>query len=101
MAPIINPILDEIIKSCKSNAGVREELEKKPKEAFSLDSDSEDEADLVGMDVDVNFIDEKSAAVHALGNICLMCPSLILPRIQEILATLSGLKSTIPLNFTE
>jgi hypothetical protein len=43
------------------------------------------------MDVDVNFIDEKSAAVHALGNICLMCPGLILPRIQEILATLEEL----------
>jgi hypothetical protein len=54
-----------------------------------LDSDSEDEADLVGMDVDVNFIDEKSAAVHALGNISLFCPSLILPRMQEIMDVLS------------
>jgi len=33
------------------------------------------------MDVDVNFIDEKSSAVHALGN--------ILPRMQEILDVLN------------
>lgn len=80
MAPIIDQVLTEVLNTCKSNAGVKEELEQKPKEAFSLDSDSEDEADLVGMDVDVNFIDEKSSAVHALGNIALFCCQLILPR---------------------
>lgn len=41
------------------------------------------------MDVDVNFLDEQSAAVHALGNIALFCSSLILPRMQEILDVLS------------
>lgn len=54
-----------------------------------MDSDSEDEAELVGMDVDVNFIDEKSSAVHALGNIALFCTSLILTRMQEILDILN------------
>lgn len=73
--------MDEVLKSCKSNAGVIEEVEKKQKEAFSLDTDSEDEAELVGMDVDVNFIDEKSAAVHSLGNIALFCSGIILPRL--------------------
>lgn len=89
MAPIIDQVLTEVLNSCKSNAGVKEELEAKPKEAFSLDSDSEDEADLVGMDVDVNFLDEKSSAVHALGNISLFCCSLVLPRMQEILDVLA------------
>jgi hypothetical protein len=42
MAPIINQVLDEILKSCKSEAGMKTEVEPKPKEAFSLDSDSED-----------------------------------------------------------
>ncbi len=66
--------MTEILNSCKSNAGIREEYAEKPKEAFSLDSDSEDEeAELAGMDVDVNFIDEKTSAVHALGNIALFC----------------------------
>ena len=91
MAPIINQVLDEILKSCKSEAGVTQELETKKKEAFSLDSDSDDEAELVGMDVDVNFIDEKSSAVHALGNIALFCSGPILPRLSEIVEVLSEL----------
>jgi hypothetical protein len=89
MAPIINTVLDEILKSCKSDAGMKTEVEAKPKEAFSLDSDSEDEDEVVGMDVDVNFIDEKAAAVHALGNIGLFCSSLILPKLTEIIQVLS------------
>jgi hypothetical protein len=40
------------------------------------------------MNVDVNFIDEKSAAVHALGNIALFCGGLILPRLKEIVDVL-------------
>jgi hypothetical protein len=91
MAPIINQVLDEILKSCKSEAVMKTEIEKKTKEAFSLDSDSEDEAEVVGMDVDVNFIDEKSAAVHALGNIGLFCSTLILPRLKEIIDVLTEL----------
>lgn len=43
------------------------------------------------MDVNVNFLDEKSAAVHSLGNLFLFCPGLILPRIKEILDMLSGI----------
>ena len=90
MAPIINVVLDEILKSCKSEAGMKPEIEPKPKEAFSLDSDSEeDEGELVGMDVDANFIDEKAAAVHALGNIGLFCSGLILPRLTEVIKVLS------------
>jgi hypothetical protein len=91
MAPIINQVLDEILKSCKSESGFQEEHEKKAKDAFSLDSDSEDEAELVGMNVDINFIDEKSAAVHALGNLGLFCSGLILLRMKEIIDVLSDI----------
>lgn len=42
------------------------------------------------MDVDVNFIDEKSAAVHAIGTLCLYCPTLVIPRMEEILDVLSA-----------
>ena len=85
--------MDEVLKSCKSDAGFQEEHEVKKggRDAFSLDSDSEDEAELVGMNVDVNFIDEKSAAVHALGNIALFCSGLILPRMKEIIDVLGSL----------
>jgi hypothetical protein len=92
MAPIINQVLNEILKSCKSEAGFAQEHEKKAKEAFSLDSDSEDEDEIVGINVDINFIDEKSAAVHALGNIALFCSGLILPRINEIVGVLGEIK---------
>lgn len=91
MQPIIETVLNEILKSCKSEAGFQEEHEVKNKDAFSLDTDSEDEAELVGMNVDINFIDEKSAAVHALGNIGLFCAGLILPRLKEIVDVLADL----------
>jgi len=41
------------------------------------------------MDVDINFIDEKASAVHALGNIALFCSGLILPKMKEILDVLN------------
>jgi len=56
-----------------------------------LDSDSEDESEEEGMDVYMDFIDEKSSAVHALGNLCLCCPGLALERMPEILAALSDI----------
>ncbi len=86
-------MLTEVIKSCKSDKGVVTVNEESQKDKqFSLDSDSEEEDEnAVGMDVDVNFIDEKSSAVHCLGNICLFCPSLIINRLPEILETLSDI----------
>ena len=90
MAPIINVVIDEILKTCKSEEGVKQQVEEKTKDAYALDSDS-DEGELVGIDVDVNFIDEKSAAVHALGNISLFCLDLLMPRMEEILAALSDI----------
>ena len=88
LAPIINTVIDEIIKTCNSDAGVKKQLQEATKDQYALDSDSEDEAELVGIDVDVNFIDEKSAAVHALGNIALFSLELLLPRMEEILNVL-------------
>jgi len=49
-----------------------------------LDSDSEDE-ELKELDIDVNFIDEKSSAVHCLGNMFMFAPSLLAPQLDEIL----------------
>lgn len=42
----------------------------------------------MGVNVNVGFIDEKSAAVHCLGYICLHCFGLVQPRLKEILDTL-------------
>lgn len=92
MAPIIEQVLTEVLSSCKSDKGVVtiNDTNTAAKQ-FSLDSDSEDEDKAIGMDVDVNFIDEKSSAVHALGNLCLFCPGLIINRLPEILEVLSDI----------
>lgn len=91
MAPIMDQVLKEVLSSCASSVGINKETEKKQKDQFSLDSDSDDE-EVVGIDVDINFLDEKSSAVHTLGNLCLFSPSLTFPRIQEILDTLKEIE---------
>lgn len=94
MNPIVDIVLREIIKACKSESGLVKKTEpSEKKKEFSLDSDSEDDDDegYVGVDVDVNFIDEKSAAVHALGNICLNCTEKTLEHFNDIIACLDEL----------
>lgn len=86
MAPIMDKVLTQVLISCKSNAGIKQEIAERPKEAFSLDSDSEEsDGELVGMDVDVNFIDEKASSVHCVGTLMLYCPAAIMHRLDEIL----------------
>ena len=76
MAPIFNTVLKEVIKTCESEEGLKKQMAEKEKVGgFSLDSDSEEE--LVGIDVDTNFMDEKSAAIHCLGNLSLNCSGLM------------------------
>ena len=89
-------MLPEIIKSCNSQSGLNKEVASENNnnnKSFSLGSDSDDdeEGDLLGVDVDVNFIDEKSAAVHAIGNICLNCTGKTMEKMEEILACLDEL----------
>jgi hypothetical protein len=83
MAPIMTVVLTEIMKSIKSEEGIKPQLDKKKKDS---DSDSGDE--FVGFDLDNNFIDEKAAAIHALGNICLNCSSLVFPHMASIITDL-------------
>lgn len=91
MAPIIDQVLTAVLASCKSEKGIVKVEENAQNKQFSLDSDSDDEGGVIGMDVDVNFIDEKSAAVHALGNLCVFCPSLVFARLPEILEVLKDI----------
>ena len=67
---------------------IEKTAEKKKDAGFSLDSDSDDDEEVVGLELDTNFIDEKTSAVHALGNLCLNCSGVIQPYMQEILKTL-------------
>lgn len=87
MAPILTTVLTEIMKSLNSEEGIKPKVEGKKKD-FSLDSDSDSAEDFVGFDIDNSFIDEKAAAIHALGNIALNCSSLVFPHMAQIIASL-------------
>lgn len=84
MAPIFPTIFAEILKSITNEDGVKEgDTKKKVTEGgFSLDSDEEDEA-LTDINIDVNFLDEKSSAIHTLGNLALYCPKIMMNHLED------------------
>lgn len=43
MAPIMDKVLTQVLESCKSDMGIKHEIAETKKDAFSLDSDSEEE----------------------------------------------------------
>jgi hypothetical protein len=89
MAPIFETVITEILKSVESDEGIKHETAAKDKEeGFSLDSDSEEGEQVTGINIDTNFIDEKSSAIHALGNIALYCPGLMISRLEEVVNAL-------------
>jgi len=89
MAPIFDIVFNRIIKSIEGEEGIKTGTKKKEADDFSLESDSDEgEEDVVELNVDTNFIDEKSSAIHALGNIALNCPGLILPHLEKIVNVL-------------
>ena len=88
MAPIFETVLSQIIKSIESEDGIKAQTKEKPVDDFSLESDSEEGDEVVGIDIDTNFIDEKSSAIHALGNIALNCPGLMLPHLDRVVNVL-------------
>jgi len=88
MAPIFNVVFDRIIKSIEGEEGIKAIAKKKEDDDFSLESDSEEGEEVTEINVDTNFIDEKSSAIHALGNIALNCPGLILPHLEKIVNVL-------------
>lgn len=91
LAPIFEIILNSTIQACESEAGLKL-IEAEKDEGFSLDSDS-DEGDIAGVDIDPDFLDEKSAAVHALGNLALHCSGLMHPHLERVCKVLSDLSS--------
>ena len=86
-APILDAVLGPILEVIDANDGLVEKVAEKEKQGFSLDSDSEDE-NVVGLDLDSNFLDEKAAAIHALGNICLNCAGIMQPHMDRVMKSL-------------
>lgn len=65
-APIFTQIIDFTLSLAKSNDGIS--YEKNAKKEFSLDTESDDSDEETGpMKVKVSQMDEKAAAIHALG----------------------------------
>ena len=70
---VFETVLREILRTCNSESEMKEVKQMKGEKKFSLDSDSDQ--GLVGVDVDVYQLDEKSAAISALGVICMHAPN--------------------------
>ncbi|CAD8054568.1 unnamed protein product [Paramecium sonneborni] len=70
-APIFTQIISYTMKLAESKEGISYDKEKKE---FSLDTDSEDENQQGPMRVKVTQMDEKAAAIHALGQFALSVP---------------------------
>jgi hypothetical protein len=45
----------------------------------------------MGIDIDTNFIDEKAAAVGALGNLSLECSGLMAPHMERLMTILEDI----------
>lgn len=88
MEPIFTKIINELGRSIESEAGIKvpEQAEKE----FDLGSDSDDEQPM-GVDIDTNFIDEKAAAVGALGNLSLNCSGLMAPHMERLMTILEDI----------
>ena len=70
IAPIFNEVMTEILKTCNKEDDF-EDVKKEGNgpdgvKGFSLDSDSDD-GDALGLEVDTACLDEKAAAVNAVG----------------------------------
>ncbi|CAK60429.1 unnamed protein product (macronuclear) [Paramecium tetraurelia] len=70
-APIFTQIISYTMKLAESKEGISYDKEKKE---FSLDTESEDENQQGPMRVKVTQMDEKAAAIHALGQFALSVP---------------------------
>eukprot|EP01016_Furgasonia_blochmanni_P051553 TRINITY_DN812_c0_g1_i25.p1 TRINITY_DN812_c0_g1~~TRINITY_DN812_c0_g1_i25.p1 ORF type:complete len:697 (+),score=266.54 TRINITY_DN812_c0_g1_i25:139-2229(+) len=90
MAPLLGQLnLCQFALDCAlSSSGI----EKKKKEEFSLDSDSEDEfAPGNSAGVKMPFLDEKSAAIHALGEFAKECPQGFAPYFEKTVIAMQEL----------
>jgi hypothetical protein len=76
-APVFLQIIDFTISLAKSTEGITYEKKKKEGGDFSLDTDSEDDEETTGnnnMRVKLTQLDEKAAAIHALGEFAASVP---------------------------
>jgi len=87
--PYLEHLIPIVHTSALSDSGIQKQNKKAVE--FSLDSDSEDEGEFAGMVVATPFLDEKSAAVHALGVFALHCPRGFFSHMESSMETLEKL----------
>ncbi len=90
-APMLATLVPLAIKSCISDEGIKKDYIEKKKDDFSLGSDSEegeDDDNLKGITVRTAFLDEKTAALHALGMFAISCPKAFLPHMPTCIQML-------------
>ena len=88
MAPVFDQVMNTILETMNAedqHEKVKDESKQGPSKGFSLDSDSENEEDYMGINVNLSQVDERAAAVNAMGIICMHAPKLCQGRMKDIL----------------
>ena len=77
--PYADQILEQALKSCETQEGTKIEV------GEADDDDSEEDEEEGGVyKVRTVFLDEKTAALHTLGNLAIACPSKIIAHMERI-----------------
>lgn len=86
LAPVFEQVMSTILETMNAEDQQEEVRDEKRDGAkgFSLDTDSEGEG-LIGMNVDIGQVDERSAAINALGIIAMHSPKLTANRMKDVL----------------
>lgn len=80
MAQLIPVIVPHILESAQTKVTAAPKIEEKGADEFDLDSDEDDEDDMM-VGVDLEGIDEQVSAIHCLGNLSLYCSGLMQPHL--------------------
>lgn len=87
MANLIPRIIPAILEACETKVGMEPKLQEA--DQFDLDSDSDDDEAVIG--IDLEGIDEQTSAIHCLGNLSLNCSGLMQPYLEEVCTKLKVL----------
>jgi len=85
-APMLNSLVPLVIETCKSDQGLELEFRKSSKDNIDIGIDEEAEQTAVGFDS--SFMDQKTAALHALGIFAITCPKEFTPYMKDCIETL-------------
>ena len=93
-APLLPTLVPLVIKSCISDDGINIEYKKDEGDIIDLGSDDE-EKEMQGMAVNTASLDERCAALFAMGSFALSCPKDFLPHMDNCLKALEVINDFI------